>query len=374
MNHYDVIVIGGGQAGLADRPPIGRAGPRLRRPRGGRRARRRLARALGLAAAVHARALRRAARHALPRRPGPPPVARRGRGLPDRLRDRPARRVGSRVSGSAARAGVPRRARRRSGAQAGRWWSRRARSRFRARRHRAGRDVLQLHSAAYRRPVAIPPRAACSWSAAATPGSRSPRSSPRAPGASLRRLAADAAAAACGAPDLFRLLTATGVMRVTAGSRIGRRMRTREMLIGSSPRRARRRGISLHGRAAGATGSRVHLRRRRRRSTPARSSGRPVSGASSAGSTSGARRRRRSPCTTAASPPRPASTSSACRGSTPAARRCWAGSRTTPRTSRRGSPPEPLLRADRRRRPAGVRRPRRGAGATTRPARTTSPR
>ena len=57
--------------------------------------------------------------------------------------------------------------------------------------------------------------------------------------------------------DIFDLLTATGAMRVTAGSRVGRRMRERETLIGSSPRTARRLGIHVHGRAVGAAGSRI---------------------------------------------------------------------------------------------------------------------
>jgi putative flavoprotein involved in K+ transport len=58
--------------------------------------------------------------------------------------------------------------------------------------------------------------------------------------------------------DLFRYLDATGLIRKTTASRIGKLMRKREdTLIGSSPRRARRRGIELHGRAAAAAGSTV---------------------------------------------------------------------------------------------------------------------
>jgi putative flavoprotein involved in K+ transport len=49
--------------------------------------------------------------------------------------------------------------------------------------------------------------------------------------------------------DLFRYLEATGLMGKTANSRIGQRMKDRETLIGSSPRAARRRhGIHLRGR------------------------------------------------------------------------------------------------------------------------------
>ena len=52
--------------------------------------------------------------------------------------------------------------------------------------------------------------------------------------------------------DLFRVLTAVGAMRKSVDSRIGRRLKDREVLIGSSPRRARRQGIRLHGRTTGA--------------------------------------------------------------------------------------------------------------------------
>jgi putative flavoprotein involved in K+ transport len=59
--------------------------------------------------------------------------------------------------------------------------------------------------------------------------------------------------------DLFRILTATGAMRRTVHSRIGRRMKDREMLIGSSPRRSRRQGIRLHGRTIAANGTVVRF-------------------------------------------------------------------------------------------------------------------
>lgn len=49
--------------------------------------------------------------------------------------------------------------------------------------------------------------------------------------------------------DLFDILTATGAMRKTVNSRIGGRLKDRETLIGSSPRGARRLGIQLRGRA-----------------------------------------------------------------------------------------------------------------------------
>lgn len=57
--------------------------------------------------------------------------------------------------------------------------------------------------------------------------------------------------------DLFRYLEATGLMAKTTASRIGRRMQGRETLIGSSPRRARRNGIHIHARTTGVAGSTV---------------------------------------------------------------------------------------------------------------------
>ncbi|HEX8083287.1 MAG TPA: NAD(P)/FAD-dependent oxidoreductase [Solirubrobacteraceae bacterium] len=57
--------------------------------------------------------------------------------------------------------------------------------------------------------------------------------------------------------DLFRWLEATGLMRRTVDSRIGRRMKDRDTLIGTTPRSARRLGIQLHGRATAASGSQV---------------------------------------------------------------------------------------------------------------------
>jgi putative flavoprotein involved in K+ transport len=55
--------------------------------------------------------------------------------------------------------------------------------------------------------------------------------------------------------DLFWYLEATGLIRKTTESRIGRRMEGRDTLIGSTPRSLRRRGVELHGRAVDAAGS-----------------------------------------------------------------------------------------------------------------------
>lgn len=59
--------------------------------------------------------------------------------------------------------------------------------------------------------------------------------------------------------DLFSYLTALGLMETTVDSRLGQRLRGREALVGSSPRRARGLGVTMHGRAVAAAGSRVEL-------------------------------------------------------------------------------------------------------------------
>jgi putative flavoprotein involved in K+ transport len=57
--------------------------------------------------------------------------------------------------------------------------------------------------------------------------------------------------------DLFRYLETTGLMGKTVTSRIGQRMKDRETLIGSSPRAARKQGIQLRARASAADGAKV---------------------------------------------------------------------------------------------------------------------
>jgi len=60
--------------------------------------------------------------------------------------------------------------------------------------------------------------------------------------------------------DLFWYLDATGLLRKTTESRIGRRLSGRDTLIGSSPRRLRRGyAVELHGRAVSADGSTVRF-------------------------------------------------------------------------------------------------------------------
>ncbi|MGH8968457.1 MAG: flavin-containing monooxygenase [Actinomycetes bacterium] len=59
--------------------------------------------------------------------------------------------------------------------------------------------------------------------------------------------------------DLFWYLEATGLIRKTSASRIGRRLAGKDTLIGSRPRTIRRRGVRLHPRAVGAAGSTVRF-------------------------------------------------------------------------------------------------------------------
>ncbi len=60
--------------------------------------------------------------------------------------------------------------------------------------------------------------------------------------------------------DLFWFLEKTGLIRKTVDSRMGRRMSERDTLIGSTPRRLRRRlGVKLQGRAVSAHGSAVRF-------------------------------------------------------------------------------------------------------------------
>jgi putative flavoprotein involved in K+ transport len=119
-------------------------------------------------------------------------------------------------------------------------------------------EVVQLHSAAYRRPDQLPSGRVLVVGGGNTGfqiaeelsrthevhlsiGSRQPPLPQRIAGR-----------------DLFRYLEALGLMRVTVGSRLGRRMQDRDTLIGSSPRAARRRhGVRLLGRAADAHGHEV---------------------------------------------------------------------------------------------------------------------
>ena len=57
--------------------------------------------------------------------------------------------------------------------------------------------------------------------------------------------------------DLFWYLDRTGLIRKTTASRIGRRLEGRDTLIGSHPRKIRKRGVRLHGRTVEVDGGTV---------------------------------------------------------------------------------------------------------------------
>jgi putative flavoprotein involved in K+ transport len=87
--------------------------------------------------------------------------------------------------------------------------------------------------------------------------------------------------------DLFWYLEATGLIRRTTASRIGRRLAGRDTLIGSHPWTLRRRhGVRIQGRAVDAAGRTVRFGDGETVDPGAPSSGRPASGSITRGSTS----------------------------------------------------------------------------------------
>jgi putative flavoprotein involved in K+ transport len=123
---------------------------------------------------------------------------------------------------------------------------------------RLGRDVTQLHSTAYRSPDAIPGGRVLVVGGGNTGFQIAEEL------ASSREVHLSIGSRQMPLPqrilgrDLFWYLEGTGLIRKTAESRIGRRMAGRDTLIGSTPRALRRRhGVQLHGRAVDAAGSNV---------------------------------------------------------------------------------------------------------------------
>jgi len=120
-------------------------------------------------------------------------------------------------------------------------------------------SVTQVHSAHYRNPRPSP-TGRCWWSAAATPGSRSPRSWPpparstcRSPsGCRCCRSGWPARTCSGGSPRL-------GLLRVTVNSRLGRRVSPREFIIGTNKRRLRKAGVRFRPRLVDAEGRMVRF-------------------------------------------------------------------------------------------------------------------
>jgi putative flavoprotein involved in K+ transport len=118
--------------------------------------------------------------------------------------------------------------------------------------------VVQLHSTAYRNPDSIPPGAVLVVGGGNT-GFQIAEELSRS-----REVHLSIGSRQMPLPqrvlgrDVFWYLEATGLIRKSTATRIGRRMEGRDTLIGSSPRAARRRyGVQLHKRAVGASGSTV---------------------------------------------------------------------------------------------------------------------
>jgi putative flavoprotein involved in K+ transport len=113
-------------------------------------------------------------------------------------------------------------------------------------------DVVQLHSSRYRRPADLPEGVAL------VVGGGNTGFQIAAELAATREVHLSVGTRQTPLPqrflgqDLFRYLEATGLMRKRVTSRIGQRMKDRETLIGSTPRRARRQGIQLRPRAVAA--------------------------------------------------------------------------------------------------------------------------
>ena len=198
----EVIVVGGGQAGLAIGYFLARQGRdfTILEAAGSRRPR-------GASAGTRSSCSRRPATTALPGLafPGDPeryPGSRRGRGLPDRLRPslRPAGRAQQPRPLDPQDATAPTWSSSTTGpTRPTRWWSPRARSRCRwCRRSPSASTQVWCSSTAARIGRRGPSRTGrFSWSVVATPGSRSPRSSPASREVHLSiGVASDAAAAA----------------------------------------------------------------------------------------------------------------------------------------------------------------------------------
>ena len=152
------MIIGGGQAGLAVGLPPGEARSALRDPGRERADRRLLAQAMGLAARVHPRALRRAAGLALPGAGLVVPHQGRGGRLPGGLCG-PVRssRSHRRPRGRALQGGRPvrRDGRATAGSRPTTWWWHRARTSapgFPAFAAELDPGIVQLHSSEYRNP------------------------------------------------------------------------------------------------------------------------------------------------------------------------------------------------------------------------------
>ena len=121
-------------------------------------------------------------------------------------------------------------------------------------------SVTQLHSAGYRNPQALP-----AGPVLVVGGGNSGFQIAEELAAAGRRVDLSIAAKQPALPqrlagkDLFWWLTRLRLMRVTTESRLGRRMSSRDFIIGSSRRRLRKKGVRFRARLTGADGRAVHF-------------------------------------------------------------------------------------------------------------------
>jgi putative flavoprotein involved in K+ transport len=118
-------------------------------------------------------------------------------------------------------------------------------------------DVFQTHSAAYRRPSDVPERTVMVVGGGNTGYQIAKELS------ATHRVQLAVGSRQTPLPqqllgrDLFWWLTKLGLLKKTVDSRLGRRARHRDTLIGSSPRELRRYGVELRPRVVGASGRTV---------------------------------------------------------------------------------------------------------------------
>jgi putative flavoprotein involved in K+ transport len=123
-----------------------------------------------------------------------------------------------------------------------------------------GRDVVHLHSSAYRRPADLP-----DGPVLVVGGGNSGVQIAEELAASGRAVTLAIGTRQQAVPqrplgrDLFWWLTRTGLIRATADSRLGRRFRSRELVIGTTWRGLRAGGVDLRPRAVAASGSTVRF-------------------------------------------------------------------------------------------------------------------